>query len=144
MKEIRRQTCRKYTFEEKVRIVLEGLKGVVSIVELCRREGVVSNLYYRWSKDFLEVGRKRLAGDSVRGASSSEVGSLRPENDQLKLVVSELSLKNRLLKKSLTGLEWGVGDICTGPIREDGDCSGDRCSMKSSCGLAACNQSPLS
>ena len=105
VRDIRRNTRRKYSTEEKIRIVLEGLKGEVSIAELCRREGIVSNLYYRWSKDFLEAGKKRLAGDTVREASSSEVGGLRSENDQLKQLVAELSLKNRLLKKSLTGLE---------------------------------------
>ncbi len=105
VRDIRRNTRRKYSAEEKIRIVLEGLKGEVSIVELCRREGIVSNLYYRWSKDFLEAGKKRLAGDTVREATSSEVTDLRGENDQLKQLVAELSLKNRLLKKSLTGLE---------------------------------------
>ena len=105
VREIRRNTRRKYSAEEKIRIVLEGLKGEVSIVELCRREGIVSNLYYRWSKDFLEAGKKRLAGDTTREATSSEVGDLRSENDQLKQLVAELSLKNRLLKKSQTGLE---------------------------------------
>jgi transposase len=105
VKEIRRNTRRKYTSEEKIRIVLEGLKGEVSITELCRREGIVSNLYYRWSKDFLEAGKKRLQGDTTREATSSEVGDLRSENDQLKQLVAELSLKYRLAKKSLTGLE---------------------------------------
>ncbi len=105
VKEIRRNTRRKYTSEDKIRIVLEGLKGEVSIAELCRREGIVSNLYYRWSKDFLEAGKKRLAGDIAREATSSEVGGFRSENDQLKQLVAELSLKNRLLKKSMTGLE---------------------------------------
>ncbi len=105
VRDIRRNTRRKYSTEEKIRIVLEGLKGEVSIVELCRREGIVSNLYYRWSKDFLEAGKKRLSGDTVREATSSEVGGLKSENDQLKQLVAELSLKNRLLKKSLTGLE---------------------------------------
>ena len=105
VKEIRRNTRRKYTSEEKIRIVLEGLKGEVSITELCRREGIVSNLYYRWSKDFLEAGKKRLQGDTSREATSSEVGDIRSENEQLKQLVAELSLKNRLLKKSLTGLE---------------------------------------
>ncbi len=105
VRDIRRNTRRKYSAEEKIRIVLEGLKGEVSIVELCRREGIVSNLYYRWSKDFLEAGKKRLAGDTAREATSSEVGDLRSESDQLKQLVAELSLKNRLLKKSLTGLE---------------------------------------
>ena len=105
VRDIRRNTRRKYMSEEKIRIVLEGFKGEVSISELCRREGIVSNLYYRWSKDFLEAGKKRLAGDTVREATSSEVNDLRNENDQLKQLVAELSLKNRLLKKSLTGLE---------------------------------------
>jgi len=105
VKDIRRNTRRKYSSEEKIRIVLEGLKGEASITELCRREGIVSNLYYRWSKDFLEAGKKRLAGDTVREATSSEVGDLRSENDQLKQLVAELSLKYRLVKKSLTGLE---------------------------------------
>jgi transposase len=102
VREIRRNTRRKYSTEEKIRIVLEGLKGEVSIAELCRREGIVSNLYYRWSKDFLEAGKKRLAGDTAREASSSEVGDLRSENEQLKQLVAELSLNNRLLKKSQT------------------------------------------
>lgn len=105
VRDIRRNTRRKYSSEEKIRIVLEGLKGEVSISELCRREGIVANLYYRWSKDFLEAGKKRLSGDTVREATSSEVGDLRSENDQLKQLVAELSLNNRLLKKSMTGLE---------------------------------------
>lgn len=105
VKEIRRNTRRKYTAEEKIRIVLEGLKGEVSISELCRREGIVSNLYYRWSKDFLEAGKKRLQGDTAREATSSEVTDLRSENAQLKQLVAELSLDNRLLKKSQTGVE---------------------------------------
>ncbi len=105
VRDIRRNTRRKFSSEEKIRIVLEGLKGEVSISELCRREGIVSNLYYRWSKEFLEAGKKRLSGDTAREATSSEVGDLRSENDQLKQLVAELSLKNRLLKKSQTGLE---------------------------------------
>jgi transposase len=105
VRDIRRNTRRKYSSEEKIRIVLEGLKGEVSISELCRREGIVSNLYYRWSKDFLEAGKKRLAGDTSREATSSEVSELRSENAQLKQLVAELSLDNRLLKKSMTGLE---------------------------------------
>jgi len=105
VREIRRKTRRQYSAEEKIRIVLEGLKGEVSISELCRREGIVSNLYYRWSKDFLEAGKKRLSGDTVREATSSEVSEIRTENEQLKQLVAELSLNNRLLKKSMTGLE---------------------------------------
>jgi transposase len=110
VREIRRKTRRKFSSEEKIRIVLEGLKGEASIVELCRREGIVPNLYYRWSKDFLEAGKKRLQGDTVREANSLEVNGLRQENEQLKQLVAELSLKHRVLKKSLSGLESGSED----------------------------------
>lgn len=105
VKEIRRRTRRKFSTEEKIRIVLEGLKGEMSIAELCRREAIHANLFYKWSKEFLEAGKKRLQGDTVREATSHEVGDLRKENDQLKALVAELSLKNRVLKKSLSGLE---------------------------------------
>ena len=105
VREIRRKTRKKYSSEEKIRIVLEGLKGEESIAAICRREGIVPNLYYRWSKDFLEAGKKRLQGDTSREATSSEVTELRSENDQLKQLVAELSLNNRLLKKSQTGME---------------------------------------
>lgn len=105
VRDIRRNTRRKFSSEEKIRIVLDGLKGEISISELCRREGIVSNLYYRWSKDFLEAGKKRLQGDTTREATSSEVTDLRSENEQLKQLVAELSLNLRLAKKSLTGLE---------------------------------------
>ncbi len=104
VREIRRKTRRKFSVEEKIRIVLEGLKGEASIAELCRREGISPNLYYRWSKDFLEAGKKRLQGDTAREANSHEVTELRQENDQLKQVVAELTLNNRLLKKNTTGL----------------------------------------
>ena len=99
VKEIRRKTCRKFSAEEKIRIVLEGLRGETSIAEFCRREGIVANLYYRWSKDFLEVGKKRLSGDTVREATSNEVKDLRVENTELKEAVAEMLLKNRVLKK---------------------------------------------
>ena len=105
VREIKRKTRRKFSSEEKIRIVLEGLRGEESIAEICRREGIVPNLYYRWSKDFLEAGKRRLQGDTVREANSSEVGGLRSENDQLKQLVAELSLKNRVLKKNLNGME---------------------------------------
>lgn len=105
VREIKRKTRRKFSSEEKIRIVLDGLRGEDSIAEICRREGIVPNLYYRWSKDFLEAGKKRLQGDTVREANSSEVGGLRQENDQLKQLVAELSLKNRMLKKNLNGME---------------------------------------
>src|SRR5512133_2523931 len=102
VKEIRRATRRQFTAEEKIRIVLSGLRGEDSIAELCRREGIVQNLYYRWSKDFLEAGKKRLAGDTARAATSDEVKDLRRETSALKEVVAELTLENRLLKKSVT------------------------------------------
>ena len=103
VKNIRRATRRHFSAEdEKIRIVLEGLRGEDSIAELCRREGIVQNLYYRWSKDFLEAGKKRLAGDTARAATSDEVKDLRREASALKEVVAELTLENRLLKKSVT------------------------------------------
>ena len=104
VREVRRRTRRKFSAEEKIRIVLEGMRGEASVAELCRREGIAANLYYRWSKEFLEAGKKRLNGDTVREATSSEVTGLRSENRELKEVVAELTLKNRVLKKSLTGL----------------------------------------
>lgn len=108
IKTIRRKTRRKYSAEEKIRIVLEGLRGEESIAELCRREGIAQSLYYKWSKDFMEAGKSRLAGDIKSEASREDVSELRSENGQLKQVVAELVLKNRVLKKSLTGLasEW--------------------------------------
>lgn len=110
VREIRRQTRRKYSSEEKIKTVLEGLKGEQSIAEICRREGINPNMYYRWSKDFLEAGKKRLQGDTVREANSFEVNGLKEQNEQLKQLVAELSLKNRVLKKSLSGLESGLDD----------------------------------
>ena len=103
VKDIRRKTHRKHSTEEKIRIVLEGLRGEMSIAELCRREGINSNLYYRWSKDFLEAGKRRLAGDTVREANTDEVSGLKQENKDLKQAVAELYLRNDWLKKSLTG-----------------------------------------
>src|SRR6266550_3640634 len=101
VKDIRRATRRHFSAEDKIRIVLEGLRGEESIAELCRREGI-QNLYYRWSKDFLEAGKKRQAGDTARAATSDEVRDLRREASALKEVVAELTLENRLLKKSVT------------------------------------------
>ena len=103
VKAIHRRTRRKYSAEEKIRIVLEGLRGEDSIAELCRREGINSNVYYRWSKEFLEAGKKRLAGDTVREASSDEVKVLRSEASALKEALAESVLENRLLKKSMIG-----------------------------------------
>lgn len=103
IRDIKRNTRRKYSAEEKIRIVIEGMRGETSIAELCRREGIAQNLYYRWSKDFMESGRKRLDGDTLREANTSEVQSLRKENAQLKEAVAELLLQNRILKKSMSG-----------------------------------------
>ena len=103
VREIRRATRKKYSSEEKIRIVLSGLRGEHSIAELCRREGIAESLYYAWSKEFLEAGKRRLAGDTERQASSGEVKNLRQEMSGLKELVADLSLENRLLKKSMTG-----------------------------------------
>lgn len=103
VREIQRETRRKYSAEEKIGIVLEGLRGEDSIAELCRREGINPNMYYKWSKEFLEAGKARLTGDTKREATSSEVDGLRHENEQLKQVVAELLLKNQVLKKSAVG-----------------------------------------
>jgi transposase len=103
VKDIRRRTRRQHSSEEKIRIVLEGLRGEDSISELCRREGIAQSLYYSWSKEFLEAGKKRLAGDTARQATSSEVKDLRAEAAALKEAVADLTLENRLLKKSMLG-----------------------------------------
>jgi transposase len=105
VREIKRKTRRKFNSEERIRIILEGLKGEDSIAAICRREGIAPSLYYKWSKMFLQAGKRRLNGDTLREANSDEVGELRKENDELKQLVAELSLKNRVLKKSLNGLE---------------------------------------
>ena len=103
VKEIKRKTRRKFSAEEKIRIVLDGLRGESSISELCRREGIAESLYYNWSKDFMEAGKKRLAGDAVRQANSTEVKALRAEARDLKEVVAEQTLELRLLKNSMIG-----------------------------------------
>jgi transposase len=103
VRDIRRATRRRYSAEEKIRIVLQGLRGEDSIAELCRREGINTNVYYRWSKDFLEAGKKRLAGDTAREATSDEVKDLRTETAALKETLAELLMENRLLKKSVIG-----------------------------------------
>ena len=105
VREIKRKTRRKFNSEEKIRIILEGLKGEDSIAAICRREGIAPSLYYKWSKTFLQAGKRRLKGDTLREANSDEVSELRQENEQLKQLVAELSLKNRVLKKSMNGLE---------------------------------------
>jgi transposase len=107
VREIHRQTRRRFSVEEKVRIVLEGLRGEQSVAELCRRESLAPNLYYRWSKEFLEAGKTRLLGDTTREATAPEVKALRDENSRLKQVLAETVLENRLLKKSVTGSDSG-------------------------------------
>jgi transposase len=104
VKNIRRRTSRKYSAEEKIRIVLAGLRGEESIAALCRREGIAESLYYKWSKEFLEAGKRRLSGDTERQATSPEVKDLRLEALALKECVADLTLENRLLKKSMTGV----------------------------------------
>jgi len=104
VKNIRRRTSRKYSAEEKIRIVLAGLRGEESIAALCRREGIAQSLYYKWSKEFLEAGKRRLSGDTERQATSPEVKDLRSEALALKECVADLTLENRLLKKSMTGV----------------------------------------
>ena len=104
VRNIRRNSRRQYNAEEKIRIVIEGLRGDLSVAELCRREGITQSLYYKWSKEFLEAGKARLSGNTQRQADSREVAELRKESEQLKLLVAELSLQNRLLKKTLFGL----------------------------------------
>ena len=103
VKDICRATRKQYSAEEKIRIVLDGLKGEESIAELCRREGIAQSLYYTWSKEFLEAGKRRLAGDTARAATSTEVKDLKREARDLKEVVAERALELRLLKKSMLG-----------------------------------------
>ena len=103
VRDIRRKTRKQYSAEEKIRIVLSGLRGEESIAALCRREGIAESLYYNWSKEFLEAGKKRLAGDTARQATTNEVRDLKREARDLKELVAELSLENRLLKKSMIG-----------------------------------------
>ena len=105
VKHIRRKTRKQYSPEEKIRIVIEGLRGDMTVAELCRKEGIAQSMYYKWSKEFLEAGKSRLAGNMKRQADSEEVSEMRRELEQLKLLVAELALKNQTLKKSLLGLE---------------------------------------
>ena len=108
IKDIRRATRKQYSAEEKIRIVLDGLRGEETIAELCRREGIAQSIYYKWSKEFLEAGKRRLAGDTARAASTDEVKDLRREARELKEVVAEQALELRLLKKSM--IADGSGD----------------------------------
>ena len=101
VKDIRRSTRRHFLAEDKIRIVLDGLRGEDSIAELCRKEGIAQSLYYKWSKEFMEAGKRRLAGDTARAATTGEVRDLRRETSALKECVADLTLENRLLKKSM-------------------------------------------
>ena len=103
IKDIRRATRRHFSAEDKIRIVLDGLRGEDSIAELCRKEGIAQSLYYTWSKEFMEAGKRRLAGDTARAANTGEVQDLRREARALKECVADLTLENRLLKKSMIG-----------------------------------------
>lgn len=103
VKDIRRATRKHHAAEDKIRIVLEGLRGEYSIAELCRREGIAESLYYSWSKEFLEAGKRRLNGDTERAASTPEVKELRREVRDMKELVADLTLENRLLKRSMIG-----------------------------------------
>ena len=103
VKDIRRATRKQYSAEEKIRVVLDGLRGEHSIAELCRREGIAESLYYSWSKEFLEADKRRLAGDTARAATGTEVKDLRRQTRDLKEVVAEQALELRLLKKSMIG-----------------------------------------
>ena len=101
--ELKRKTRRKYSSEEKIRIIIDGMRGETTIAELCRKEGLSQALYYKWSKDFMEAGKRRLNGDTMREANTSEVKELKDENRSLKELVAELSLDDRDLKKNLNG-----------------------------------------
>lgn len=111
VKDIRRRTRKHHSAEEKITIVLEGLRGEDSIAELCRREGIATSLYYSWSKEFLEAGKKRLAGDTARHATRPEVKDLRQEAATLKEVLADLTLENRLLKKACSGMGKTRNDV---------------------------------
>ena len=101
VRDIKRRTRRHFGAEDKIRVILQGLRGEESIAEICRKEGLHQHLYYRWSKEFLEAGKKRLAGDTLREAGSDEVKALRFESMQLKEALAEAMLENRVLKKSV-------------------------------------------
>ncbi len=101
VKQIRRRTRRKFSADEKIRIVLEGLRGEIPITELCRQQGIQPSIYYKWSKPFLDAGKNGLTRDTQRDATSQEVRRLKEENDALKRAVAETVLDNQRLKKSL-------------------------------------------
>ena len=99
--QIKKATRRKFSADEKIRIVLEGLRGEISISELCRREGIAASIYYKWSKGFLEAGKNGLTKDTLRDATSDEVKRLKAENQQLKESLADSILETQRYKKSL-------------------------------------------
>ena len=105
IRDIKRKTNRTYSSEEKIRIVIEGIRGEENVATICRKFGINDSLYYKWSKDFMEAGKKRLSGDTERSANTEEVNYLKKQNDDLKKAIADLYLHNESLKKSLTGLE---------------------------------------
>jgi len=105
VKEIKRRTRRTFTSEEKIKIVLEGLRGEDTIAAICRKHGIHTNNYFKWSKEFIEAGKRRLSGDTLREATRDEVSELRKMNDILKRELGELYVDNKELKKILNGLE---------------------------------------
>jgi len=105
VKEIKRRTRRTFTSEEKIKIVLEGLRGEDTIAAICRKHGIHTNNYFKWSKEFIEAGKRRLSGDTLREATRDEVSELRKMNDILKRELGELYVDNKELKKTLNGLE---------------------------------------
>src|SRR5690242_9196273 len=113
VKDIRRATRRHHSAEDKIRVVLDGLRGEHSIAEICRREGIAESLYYSWSKEFLEAGKRRLAGDTARAATTDEVKALRQEARALKEVVAEQALELRLRSEEHTSeLQSHVNLVC--------------------------------
>lgn len=105
IKDIRRKTRRLFTSEQKIMIVMESLRGELSVTEICRKHGINQSMFYKWNKEFLEAGKKRLAGDTTREATSDEVADLRKENQRLKEMVADLMLRYDIVKKSLDILE---------------------------------------
>ena len=100
VRQVRAATRRKYTSEEKIRIVLEGFRREVTVNELCRRAGIKPNSFYSWTKEFMEAGKERLSRDTVRDATHQEIGTLKRDNADLKQMVAELSLDLHRLKKT--------------------------------------------
>ena len=111
IRDIKRNTRKQYSAEEKIRIVLDGVRGEDAIAQLCRQEGIAQSLYYKWSRDFMEAGKQRLAGDIVRQANTSDVTALRREARDLKEVVAEQTLELRLPKKACAGMGRSVYEV---------------------------------